>query len=118
VPNINPRQAKLVKIGQIILIVTKTPAAMRNRHTSSDKTERVASDDSYDSKGEPWGVVSPTTETKSYSGGGCEMNRAKGEPWTGLDDSPVLEHIEHIHPGHRVGRCFRTGLAICPLLNT
>ena len=102
----------------MLLIVTKTPAATRNRHTSSDKTERVASGDSYDSKGEPWGVVSPTTETKSYSGSGCEMNRAKGEPWTGLDDLPVLEHIEHIHPGHRVGRSFRTGFVYGPFLNT
>ena len=68
----------------MLLIVTKTPAATRDRHTSSDKTERVASGDSYDSKGEPWGVVSPTTETKSHSGGDREMNRAKGEPWTGL----------------------------------
>ena len=108
-PNINPRQAKLVKIGLINLIVTKTPAAMRNRHTSSDKTERVASGDSYDSKGEPWGVVSPTTETKSYPGGGCVMNRTKGEPWAG-PDSPIIEHIAHIiHTGHRVGGCRRTG---------
>ena len=94
----------------MFLIVTKTPAATRNRHTSSDKTERVASGDSYDSKGEPWEVVSPTTETESHSGGGCEMNRAKGEPWTGPNDLSVIEHIEHIHPGHRVGRIFRTGL--------
>jgi hypothetical protein len=97
----------------MLLIVTKTPAAMRNRHTSSDKTERVASDDSYDSKGEPWGVVSPTTETKSYSGGGCEMNRAKGEPWTGPLTLLLIEHIEQtIHAGHRVGGCRRTGLVI------
>ena len=100
----------------MLLIVIKTTAATRNRHTSSDKTERVASGDSYDSKGEPWEVVSPTTETKSHSGSDCDMNRAKGEPWTGPSYRPFIEHIKQtIHMGHRVGGCRRTGLLL-PLI--